>query len=400
MTAIQKDMEDLLKRCLTLHGTALEWDDQGRPQKVPADKAVRDFLTTMCKEITEGDAMATAELIQKAWAKDPDAVRSLNGARVYHVGNFIAAESMFRQAFFQIETLQLDEEPWIINDTENEMPIVDVSPDGAPQEIRVIKSDAKFAAGLYVIVSRWVKYNTLDIYKGDVSGPAKATFNIARDLAFKLDRKHFDLLNASAFGPFSVEQDNTNPAERIYLAHSGIVTSNLPSTNDFDNDDVAAWDPTGSSLTGFRPEVLALIGDYSMRWGTYLPDTSSRLVPTGDIIIPSQDISAIAKGLLAESGTNETDLQKQIQQNGYASLRVLGQNYRFLPNATIESGTCYPVFNLKVGLSFDKPGFSADSVENDLAEHWERRKQGRAWGATLIKQWRVRAMRINYTSGS
>jgi hypothetical protein len=397
MTSLQSEFKSLMNRCMALHGRSYEVADDGTLAVVPTDTAVRNFLTTLCND--SKDHKEVAERIKAAW-NDPQAQLALNAARIWQVGNFIAAESTFRSAFFEIVTLRPDEEPWVQNETKNEVRVGSISEDGTPETVRVLKADSKFALGLYMIASDYVKYRTLDLYKGDITGPQKATFDIARDLTFKLDRLHYSLLTAAladggCFGAFVTEQGKANRAQRIYMPHSGIVVAHLPTTNDFDNAAVQAWD-TEQNLTGFRPAVIKVIEAYANRWGNALPDNAGRLVPTGEIIVPASDLENLGKYLAVSNNTVASDLQNQVEKNGFASLTFWNRTWRFIPDVTIVSGTCYPRFNLPVGLSFDKPSHGGEDVQTNKLEHWEKRAQSRAWGAAILSQWRVRACRIKY----
>ena len=385
---------------MALHGRSYEVADDGTLNVVPTDAAVRNFLTTLCAD--SKDDKEVAEKIKAAW-NDPQAQLALNGARIWQVGNFIAAESTFRSAYFELVTLKPDEEPWVQNETKNEVRVGSISEDGTPETVRVLKADSKFALGLYMIASDYVKYRTLDLYKGDITAPQKATFDIARDLTFKLDRLHYNLLMASvanggAFGAFTTEQGKTNRSQRIYMAHSGIELEHLPTTNDFVNTDVSAWDPgaPNPALTGFRPAVLKVVESYANRWGNALPDNAGRLVPTGEIIVPASDLENMGHYLEVQNGTPETNLQSQVEQNGFAQLKLWGRTWRFIPDVTIPKGICFPRFGLAVGLSFDKPSHGGEDVVTNKLEHWEKRAQSRAWGAAIVSQWRVRACRVKY----
>lgn len=410
MTAIKSEIKSLLSRCMTLHGTSIVPDpaDNTKFIKVPSDKAVKEFMTTLCSD-EGGDMKAAAEKIIEAFKdRNSEAARSLNAARVWQVGNFIAAESVFRSAFFELVTLAPDEEPWVVNNTKNETRVTAIGEDGTPDTVRVVRADDKFNIGLYVIASDYVKYRTMDLYKGDITAAQTATFDISRDLTFKLDRLHYNLMtgaqaaspNSGAFGAFTYESaTSTNKAKKaswVYLSHSGIVTSHLPSTNDFSNSDVQAWDPQEDASTGFRPAVLKVITSYETRWGNNLPDNRGSLSSTGEIIVPSSDIENMGKYLAVENGKYENSLQAQVQQNGYASLALWGKQWKFIPDITIPSGTCYPLFNKKIGLSFDKPNMAGEDVQVNNLEHWEKRAQSRAWGAAIISQWRPCACRIKY----
>lgn len=417
MKSIKQELDAMLKRSLTLCGFSYQQDEAGQLLMVPKDKAVREFLTQLAS--IDPDPKKQADMMIAAWEDGTGELqKSLNAVRVETVGNFIAAESVFKSAFYETATLKPDEEPWYTNETGQEMRIGSLGEDGSPEQVRVVKPEAKTAIGLYTVASDWFKYKTLDIMKGDVSAAQQKTVNIARDLTFKLDRKHYDLLvaslaNGGCFGAFSYEQARTNKATRIYLAHSGIITSHLPTTNDIVNGTVGGptgtrytvqyYDPafeadgtTATDYTGFRPAVLRAIIDYAASWGKYLPDGAGMLVPTGEIIVPSSDIINIGLGLLPSNNDTANSLQQQVQDNGYFSLTLLNKTWKFIPDVTIAAGTCFPRFNMLPGISYEKPSWDKEFVERNDIENWERRFQRKAWGAVIIAQRRVRAIRVKY----
>src|SRR6185295_10302706 len=150
-------------------------------------------------------------------------------------------------------------------------------------------------------------------------------------------------------------------------------------------------------LQGFRPAVLSLTENYGNQWANVMPDMKGgRLIPTGEIIVPSIDIVNMAKYLVVANNTLTNPAQLQVLNNGYSQLDWFGRTWKFIPDVTIPTGTCYPLFNAKVGRSYDKPGFSGEAVETNTLENWERRKQARAYGSYIISQHRPRAIRIKY----
>ena len=268
-----------------------------------------------------------------------------------------------------------------------------------------------------------VRYKTLDVYRGRVDDMTKKTIDISRDFRFKLDTRARDLLTSAVasggcFGAFSYEQVNANKALRIYVPHSGIVTAHLPTTNDITNAPSGTVpnatspapartglqfydDSTKSAVqVGFRPAVLQAATDYADRWGDALPG-GGRLQPTGDVLVPASDIYNMARYMnLAQINTYQVQMQKDVEQNGYTQLNVLGRQWRFIPDVTIASGTCYPIFNLKPGRVFWKPFMDQEFVETNQSENWERRWQRKCWGCYTVSQYRPRALRIEYLTTS
>lgn len=400
MTSLQQQLDQMIKRSVTLHG--FTYDTEGN--LLDADKANKEFLRTLAS--LEPDPKEQAKMLVEAWEdKSGTLMRALNAVRVEQVGNYIVSESNFMSAFFEQVTLKDDEEPYVVNDTAQEIRVGHVGEDGTPDHVRVVKPEAKTAIALRFLMSEIVRYKTLDVYKGRVAEVAKKTFDISRDLTFKLDRECFNLLsapvaNGGCFGAFSTEQGNTNKAKRIYLAHSGIVTAHLPTTNDYDMTQAAgsATNPApDGALAAFGIKVLKAIIDYSDRWGNVLPG-GGRLVPTGEIIVPSSDIIAIANDATPQSNAQENRIQEEINRLGYTMLTYLGRAWKFIADVTIVKGSCYPRFNILPGRVYFKPTFDKEFVETNESENWEKRWQRKVYGAYVISQYRPRALRLKYAN--
>lgn len=386
MTSLQQDLDRMLKRGVAIHGTTR--DENGN--LVAADKATKDFLRQLAT--LTPDPKEQAKIIQAAWDdKTGNLQRQLSSVRIEQVGNFIVAESNFLSMYFEVVTLGETEEPYIYNDTANEIRIASVGEDGKPDQVRVLKPESKFTIGLEFIASQIVKYKTVDLYKGNVADVAKKTFDIARDLTFKLDRVFFNLLNASladggAFGAFSYENDNPAPEKRIYLPHSGIKTVHLPTTNDLD--------VHVASNGRFNIEVLKAIIKYQDQWANVAP--GGRFMADGTIVVPSSDIIQIAEDATPNSNTIENRMQEEINLNGYTSVKYLGKTWTFVADVTIDPGTCYPRMSLLPGRAFFKPSFDREFVDLNLVENWESRWQRKVYGAHIISQYRPRALRVTY----
>jgi hypothetical protein len=153
---------------------------------------------------------------------------------------------------------------------------------------------------------------------------------------------------------------------------------------------------TASDYEGFRPAVLLAIEDYANRWADLLPD-GGRLVPTGDIIVPSSDIIGMAQWMdILKIGVTQTSMQEQVMNQGYSALTLFGKTWRFIPDVTIDSGTCYPIFNLKPGIAYEKPNWHREFSKVNDEENWEERWQRASYGAVIPAQWRPRALSVKY----
>jgi hypothetical protein len=386
MTSIQADLKRMIERGVALHGTT--HDENG--VLVNSEKANKDFLRQLAS--LAPDPKEQAKIIIAAWDdKTGNLQRQLSSIRVEQVGNFIFAESDFMSMYFESVTLGETEEPVIYNDTENEIRIGAIGEDGTPDQVRVLKPASKYNVGLQFLASQIVKYKTLDLYKGNIAEVAKKTFNIARDLSFKLDRVFFDLMNADlsaggAFGDFSYENNLADPEKRIFLAHSGIKTVHLPTTNDLD--------VHVASGGRFNIEVLKAIVNYCALWANVAP--GGRFTPSGEIIVPSSDIIQIAEDATPIANTIENRIQEGVNQNGYTQIPYLGMLWKFIASVTIDPGACYPRMSLLPGRAFFKPAFDREFVELNQVENWESRWQRKVYGAHIISQYRPRALRVTY----
>jgi hypothetical protein len=322
-------------------------------------------------------------------------------------------------AFFQQTSLQPDEEPYVVNETRNEIRIVPMGEDGYPEQVRILRPQSKTAIALQMLMSDKVTYKILDLYRGRVADIASQTFDIASNLRFKMDRQCYDLLQKSvstggAYGAFSFEQNNARKEKRIYLSHSGIVTSHLPTTNDITNGAGATSGPvlnarftvnyydaihaTPAKDTGLRPAVCAAIVDYADSWGNVLPGVlgGASLVPTGEIITPASDIINIATAMAPSSNVLESRIQEEVNRQGYTTIQYLGRVWKFIADVTIPAGTCYPRFNYLPGRVFFKPFLDAEFVKQDPELNQETRWQRKVISTYLISQYRPRTMRIKY----
>lgn len=401
---IKERLDQMLRRSTMVHGFTLCNDGNGNTVRRPVSEARDEFIKNL--RDMEPDPLKAAQLLQEAW-DNKDTMLALNAVRLEQVGNYIFSESTFMNMFFEINTLAAEDEPFYKNETMQEIAVGRTSEEGTPEMVRIVKPEERTSIALKFLASKKVHYKIVDVYTGNVSDIAKRTFDISQDLQFKLDRIHYDLLtagtsNGGAYGAFSYEQGRTNKATRIYVPHTGIVTAHLPTTNDYDMTQAAghADNPTANgSLTKFDIPILKAIQDYADKWANVLPDAGgARLVPTGEIIVPASDIIAIADSADPQMNKDAQRIQEDINRDGYTSLQYLGRVWRFVPDVTIPSGTCYPRFNMVPGKTYLKPSFDKEFVETNEEENWETRYQRKVFGAVIISQHRPRSLRIKYKS--
>lgn len=414
-------LQQTLNRRIMLCG---QFRDRSTGQLVSIDEANKKYLTTMCgKNADPKKAGSIIHAAHEEWgggkgvfgnlvSLDGSPIRNtkmhqLCAARIELINNFIVARPNFRSWFFEEVPLADDEQPYIVNETNNEVGIVHIGEDGTPERQRLVRPQARTPLALRIISSLKVRYKTFDVYRGNVAELTRKTFDIARDLEIKWDIELFHLINqpvanGGAFGPFSFENNRSQPQLRIWVPHSALVVSHFPTTNDYDLTAAAgsATNPTPDQITDnkFNIAIIRAIVDYENRW----PDLfeGGKLMATGEIMVPASDIIAIAYAFTPTANVNEQRIQEEINRTGYMSVDYLGRNWKFIPSFFLQSGICYPRFNLMPGLVFSKTGMDREHLETNLTENWEERQMQKVYGAATITQRRIRCMRIKYMSNA
>ena len=382
---------------------------------------------------TEENREAAAKLIRdaydecvvnpkRAWGDPAEATTSkmhaLAAARIEFVNNFVWAKPNFMSWYFQDISLAPDEEPYVVNETMNESAVTFIGEDGTPDREHFVRPQSRTAIPLFFLNTKTARYKTLDLYRGNVAERTLVTLDLARDMAIKKDLTYFGLMNqplanGGCYGAFSYEQGRSAPQSRIYVPHSGLQTSSLPQTNDWDmtqtsntitNPLAAYTPPTGWStlpgwpyaLTGFGLPVLLAIKHYANLWGDLFD--GGPLIPTGEVMVYPADIINIALQFLPVANANEQKVQEQITEQGYFGISYMGINWKFIPNMFIGPGTCYPRFSKLPGIAYSKPNLDREWVNVNVPENWEERSMRQVIGAALISQHRIRTMRIKYAN--
>jgi hypothetical protein len=328
-----------------------------------------------------------ADLYRRAHDHVPEAINELRGLVITVTSNFVTATSNFA-SFFQIIELADNEAPAIVNTTKNEIKASYIGQDGENELTKVIKPRHEATVDLHELVSEDVEYRTRDLYTGDISEAARVMFDISFDLKQKLETILFELLTdatVGAFGTFDIT--NSNKARRVMNMHSRIRSGVLPTTNEVDIVGVG-----GSTKFGFP--VLDEIVDYTVRFASTEPEGD--IQPTGDIIVPAQDIREIATGITATNTTKQGEIAEALMRTGWRGVDYLNQNWRFIPDNYIERKKCYVRLSKPVGILWMKPGM-ADMGETvnrkqNLASRWEKI----VIGAAIPTPWKKRILRIRY----
>lgn len=335
------------------------------------------------------------ELIREAHKNGPEseAHRQLCGIRVDTENNFIRATSQFAELFYEVVTLKDDERPALQNETRQEIDVGYISQDGKAKLTKAVAPQDEILLPLRPLSSDWFGYYTTDIYNGNIVKAALRTVDIAFDVMNKYDEKAFLLMtstraNGGCFGSF--DTTNSKRTSRDFVTNSRIVTANLPTTNDIVL--------TGNTAAGgvFRLAVIRAIMNYCNSWGNAFMD--GPLMPTGMILVPSADATSLSSEIVPTGSTNN-DVANQILQK-YTGFTYMNVNWLLIPDVTLQPGKCYPVLNKPVGRIYTKPSQDSEVVKLDDENNYERRMMKKITGYSIPSNKRLRALRIDYNTGS
>ncbi len=398
---ILTDLQRKLARVTLLHG------------KSPNAHLAAELTATLQAMI--GNKETSQEQCQRLMASwdDPKLRRELCEVRVQTVNNFIRAEGNFLTNFFTEVPLGPSDRPAIQNETKNEIDVGYISQDGRARSMKAINPQTEALVDLRTVGSERVGYFLQDIYNGNIAPAAQRTFDISWDLTFKIDRLAKTLLSAAlgsggVYGTFTITGNRQN---RVYVPHSGIDTSNLPTTNDIilSNDYVNGssgqkwfeyWDAakynsaTESSTTSgkFRLDVLRAVNKYCNAWGNLL---GGPLRPTGVIIVPSGDSTGLVNEV-SPTGQAFNTVAEGLLHNYQTIPNYLGVNWTLVPDATLPSGTCYPILNRPVGNYYTKSSMDMEEVDTQRTKNWEERAMTKVVGFAIPSPNRPFACRVKY----
>lgn len=323
----------------------------------PDGKPLGEHLTADLQLMlgTDADARKRAvefgKLVQRAHHGDLEARHQLCALVIERVQNYVVATMNFGR-FFETRTLADHESPAVQNNTRQEIKAGYVAQDGSPTMTKVIKPQSETTVDLHELVSEVVTYRIRDLYTGNVEEAARATFDIAFDLKNQLETILYMLLVANpssggALGAFDITAGNK--ANRVYNTHSRIAAGVLPTSNDLLMAGIG-----GATKFGFG--ALDEVIDYCVRFaGT---DSGGDLRPTGELIVPAQDVREIAAGI-TPTGVKATDLAESVLRTGWLDLGpYMGYNWRVVPDNTIPRKALFAVLNKPVGILWFKPGMA------------------------------------------
>ncbi len=382
MNQINKDTIKWLKeRAVQLNGKV-----------VPDGTSISASLTKTLDEILNQSEQESVDFL-KAAAQDPEKMRQLNEVRVFQIGTYVLPKLVFGR-FFEIEVLGPDDQAVLFNDSKTEITVGYIGDANRPKTFRVSPESTSSLVEMKLISTERVRYKIMDLMRGRIDDVAKRNFDLAFDLANKIDELEYTLLTTAAssggaYGNFTTTGDKS---ARSYVRNSRVISSYLPTTNDIDVG-------TPSTVTKFSVAVLDAIAKYCNAWGDSFADGPLR--PTGEILMPPSDIEDIDDDITTTIGSNKfTD--EVMSQGYYNGITWKGIPWKFTPVNTIPIGTCYPIFNKPVGKLFLKPiwdkhqVFTSDSHPGLVDPNYGEEYMQKAIGLCIPSNRRLNTARFEY----
>lgn len=344
------------------------------------------------KDLTDADFAKMADL-EVAARTDPAARRTLNGLRIIATDNYLMASCNWMPQFANIVNLADDEVPQFQRTTAFEVPIVRLNAAGSARRVSFARNDIysdQSPVILYRLNSERVEGPVYDAATGMVMESVLKTFDIAADLAAKVDKEVKTLQVSSLF--YKDFTFTGAKADRTLFSHSYVNTSNLPLRNN-----------CNLILTATVIDICNVVLKYcdSFGRGTF---RDGDLRPTGTIMVPSSETTRYLTALTAASTFGQvSDLANHMQAEGYITFRYAGVTWVLLPDVTLAPGTCYPVLNKPAVHVFFKPGLDAqvqtpDTV--DLEKNIFTRQQGKFMGGYFEERQILNSLKIGYTAAN
>lgn len=330
------------------------------------------------------EAKAYGDLVRRAHLGDADAQTQMHALVLETTVNFLTATMNFGR-LFEMRTLADNQSPVIQNNTRNQIAIAYLSQEGEPRWHKVVKPQTETLVDLYILASEWVWYALRDLYTGDVSEAARVMFDITYDLKAKLEDV-LKTLALTAIGAFDVTA--ANKSARVYNASDRFLSGALPTTNDLSIASVGT--STKFGLATVATEVL----DYCSRFAG--SDPSGDLRPTGELIVPVQDIREVMDSITITSAAQNQAAQDTLARGWLDLPPVLGVNWRIVPDNTIARKACYAVLNKPLGILWNKPSFGVVEEVVERSKNRARRMESLAFGAAIPTPNKRNLVKVTY----
>jgi hypothetical protein len=313
----------------------------------------------------EENRKAFADLVARARSGDRAAQAEAQQIQIYAVENFLRVQALWA-SFFDQGTLGPTDIPFFENTLHNQVSIIDAAQDNPGPRWQNMQAKSKYMVQLYGLSSNEFEYYLMDWYSGQVADRAKANIDISFDLAMQLDARLQNVVKACC-ASFTLTGDKWN---RVYLPHTRIVSSNLPTTNV-----LTTTGNSGSSV--FRIACLDDIITYCRSWGEQT-FSDGPLVPVA-VFIPSSHCTSFLKQV--EVDDPENAVNRQVFDLGVVQ-HYGGYNWTFIADPTLDpaAGAAYVKFNKSIGMHWSKP-----SVDNMIIDDSPDLRKNNLESATMTK---------------
>jgi hypothetical protein len=387
---LQERLKYFARRARALCG--MTWSADGTT-RVPIGKAVGDALDAMALGLTDPKSIAARNEFLAKVEKDPAAKSQFCALRLETYNNYLMAQMQWISFYFEVIQLKDDERPLVQNTYDKELKCHYVGQDGRNKMFKLFKDHTEQVLPLRTLTSPRTRYKVMDIYRGNIIDQAVKSLTITRDLANKMEYECFQLLQNSAFGPFTF----TGPKPSWpYVSNSYIDTDNLPTTND-----VAVLNATGK----FDYPVLDEIIDYAARFDGVSGD-GMQFRPTGRLLVPSKHVRQFGMTApLQATAPMASKIEENLLENGWTGVKYKGIDWRFIPSPHLSpnDNVCYPEFSVKAGRVFLKPGMDREVIRtgqddyNLFQDNEEERWLKKVFAAYINSATKIHIARFDYS---
>lgn len=383
---LQKRLNHLAKRATLLCGTRLNGDPMG----ASVSKALEDMAAAM----TDPKRLAEAAEFRDKAGKDPKAQQVLQAIRLEQYNNYILASANVLSMFYENVELKNDEQPYVQNNTMQEIRVGYIGADGQPGTVKIVKPQQEVGIELHVLTTDEVRYRRVDPYRGSVAESALATIDLAYDMMQQREKLAFTLLTApvASGGCFGAFTFTGNKANFPFVRHSRILPGNLPTSND-------QTVPGTTNATSFRHACFKAALKYGKQWGNAFK--AGPLVPTGRILLSSNGDGSDIADEITPTGQTSNRVADQLLEQGWAMTHYLGVDWTLIEDNTLAPGYCYVEFNRKPGRAYTKPGMDQEIVDTStglLKQNLESRLNTSIFGLNINSANRAFALRLKYRS--
>lgn len=360
--------------------------------------ALNGEITDRFKVMEEADEAYLRRVAEKEAAlREPGrTVTTHNGLRVITELNWIAPTLQFAGMFYDLVVLQPNEQAIYQRTSREEIGVGYYGLDGKPYRHMFTDADlvsTQTPLPIKMLKSRRVEYPTMDLQRGDIRDSVLETFDLATDMAAKVDYEAREFARTGAYT--ATWTTATKKADKPFLAHSYVNTGNFPAGNI-----IAA---------GQDPSILAIcdkIVEHCAKFGKgAFPDGD--LMPTGRILVPSGDIRRIiGSANLTSTSARQTEVGEAMQKQGYIRFEYLGHIWELVPDNTLTKGNTnstpvarlYVQLNKPVGTIFFKPAFDREVIRpvEDENGYVESRYLQKPVAFALPITWQRNALQVSY----